>query len=432
MMILDGLLAKSDNPQKDAYFWNALSACLNSFQTMLLLLALTHFGTDEDSSIFVMAYAIGNLLLHVGKFGVRQFQVTDVNEVYSFAQYKRARLVSLAFMLVALAGYITWGGLANGYSLRKTAVIILITLFKGIEAAEDVLHGRMQQLGRLDIAAKILAIRLIVFIVGFATVFLITCDLLLTAAINVLITLVLAVALNRAVIHRFQNTAKEETKRTNELIWDCVPLCLTNVMLIYLNGAPKYAIDGLVSDSVQTGFNIVFMPAFVVALLSNFIFNPVLKKIGVLWSNREIKDLNRMVLKLALIPIAIDIVVVIAGRFLGPPILGFVYGVDVYPFTGELLVFLIASGIMALQNLFVALLTTMRKQHQLMACYAGSSLAMVFLGRMVLRKLGLLALCWVYLFVLVITLLITVCIYLNMTHKQKTQHVTPIDEEEVQ
>jgi hypothetical protein len=42
---------------------------------------------------------------------------------------------------------------------------------------------------------------------------------------------------------------------------------------MYLGNAPKYIVDGLVSDAVQTRFNIVIMPAFVASLLCSFIFN---------------------------------------------------------------------------------------------------------------------------------------------------------------
>ena len=415
--MLGHFLEKSNNPQKDAYFWNALSACLNSFQTLLLLLVLTHFGTDEDSSFFVLAYAIGNLLLQVGKFGVRQFQVTDVKETYTYAQYKTARLLSLTFMVIALAAYMFWGGLCNAYSPRKIAVVVLITLFKCIEAGEDVFLGRMQQQGRLNIAAKIFAIRLCVFIVGFAVLFVVTRDLLLTTSVNVLSTLFLAILLNRSVAHRFLGEAKKGTRKTKQLMRDCLPLCLTAVMVMYLGNAPKYIIDGLVSDEIQTGFNIVFMPAFVVALLSNFIFNPILKRLGVLWSNGEIAVLKRLVAKLILIPIGIDLVVVVVGYYLGPIVLGFVYGVDVKPYAGELLVFLIASGIMALQNLFVALLTTMRKQRQLMLCYLFASLVMITFGRDILQRFGLLTMCWVYLLILTVTLFSSMVIYLNIIRK---------------
>ena len=96
-------LSKTSNIQRSAVIWNAVSACLTSFQTMLLLMVLTHFGTSEHSSYFVMAYTAANLLMHLGKFGMRQYQVTDVREVFTFRQYVSSRVCSLAVMVVALA-----------------------------------------------------------------------------------------------------------------------------------------------------------------------------------------------------------------------------------------------------------------------------------------------------------------------------------------
>ena len=55
---------------------------------------------------------------------------------------------------------------------------------RGIEAAEDVLHGRMQQQGRLDVASRILAIRNAAFMAGFTVLYLLTKNLILACAVN--------------------------------------------------------------------------------------------------------------------------------------------------------------------------------------------------------------------------------------------------------
>ena len=54
-------LLASGNIRRSSFAWNLLSASANSFQTMLLLIVITRFGTDTDSAAFVMAYAAGNL-----------------------------------------------------------------------------------------------------------------------------------------------------------------------------------------------------------------------------------------------------------------------------------------------------------------------------------------------------------------------------------
>ena len=76
-------------------------------------------------------------------------------------------------------------------------MVALITFYRGVEAAEDVLHGRLQQQGRLDIAAKILAIRNAAFMLGFAAPYLLTKNLVLTCAVNAAITLILCIVLNK-------------------------------------------------------------------------------------------------------------------------------------------------------------------------------------------------------------------------------------------
>ena len=393
-------LTKTKDIGRSAFIWNLVSACLNSFQTMLLLFVLTHWGNAADSGMLVMAYAVGNLMLNIGRFGMRQYQVTDAKEKFSFREYVFSRVCSVSVMLIALVLYLVWSAAGKGYTAEKLWVVGLLCLFKGIEAAEDVLHGRMQQQGRLDVAGKILTVRFIAFIAGFTACYLLTRNLVLTVAVNAGISLVLCILLNGAVMPRFVPDRKDTDAGFRvpwKLLLQCLPLCLALVMNIYLGNAPKYVIDGIVSDEAQTCFNIVFMPALVVALLASFIFNPVLKKIGVLWTEGKKEELRKLVLKLTAVPLAIDAVVVIAGMLAGLSVLGFIYGVDVSAYGNELLVALLASGVMAMLNLYVALLTTMRKQPHILGAYTAGTVILLAFGRSVLQDSGLTALCWMYL-----------------------------------
>ena len=408
------LLFRTKEIGRSAFVWNLVSACLNSFQTMLLLFVLTHWGSSADSGMLVMAYSAGNLMLNIGRFGMRQYQVTDAGEVFSFREYVRSRMCSLALMAAAIVLYLLWGAFGKNYSPEKLWVVGLLCVFKGIEAAEDVLHGRMQQQGRLDVAGKILTIRFVVYIAGFVACYLLTRNLVLTIAVNAGISLLLCVLLNGAVMPRFIPQAGEKEwafRVPGRLLLQCLPLCLSMVMNIYLGNAPKYIIDGIVSDEAQTCFNIVFMPALVVALLSSFIFNPVLKKIGCLWVDGKIAELRKLVLKLTLIPVAIDAAVVAAGVLAGLPVLGFVYGVDVSAYMGELVVALLASGVMAMLNLYVALLTTMRKQPHILGAYTAGTVILVAFGRLVLKEKGLLPLCWMYLAVMSLVVIYCMIVY---------------------
>ncbi len=418
--------------QKRAVFWNAVASCLNSFQTMILLIVLTRFGTDADSGNFVMAYAAGNLMMHIGKFGMRQYQVTDIREKYSWPEYVRSRVFTMILMPVATGIYLLWGILGKGYTSEKALFVLLICVYKGIEAAEDVFHGRLQQQGRLDIAAKILAIRFAVFIAGFAVLYILTRNLLLTGVVNVAVTLVLCLLLNKKAASGMEKPLEEPEKEKTKgipfsLLKECFPLAVMMITFMYLGNAPKYVIDGVVSDEVQTCFNIVFMPAFVIALLANFIYNPVLKHIGELWTEGKAKELRNMAGKLALVPVALTVAAVVAGWFFGPWAFGLVYKVDVSAYRVDLVVFLIASGVIALLNLCASLLTAMRRQPHLLWSFSAASLLTFLAGKPVLQAKGLTALSLFYLAVLCAVLVYCASVILLTLNRKNVYERRKID-----
>ncbi|MBQ6514423.1 MAG: glycosyltransferase [Clostridia bacterium] len=380
-------LLASGNIRRASFVWNLLSAAMNSFQTMLLLVFITRFGTDTDSASFVMAYAAGNLLYNIGKYGVRQFQVTDSAGQYSFRDYAAARWVSLACMAVAVAAYVLSGVFFRGYTATKALVVLLICLYKGIEAAEDVFHGRMQQQGRLDVAGRILFIRIFSFVVCFAAVFVFTRNILLTAAAATCLAAVLAVVLNRSVWGTF---AEEKTagSRVKQLLRACAPLCLSMLLNMYLGNAPKYIIDGRVTDAVQTQFNIVYMPVFVLVLLGTFIYQPELKSLGEMRREKQFDGLKRKALRLTGITLGLTVAAAAGGWLLGIPVLEFIYKTPLDSLRTELLLFILCGGMIALTNLYGMILIAFRRQGTLTGVYVLSALVLFLFGRPVLSAGG--------------------------------------------
>jgi len=407
MNIFSNFLLNTNNIKKDTFIWNSISAFLNSFQTMLLLLTLTHIGTSNDSSIFVMAYSIGNLLYNFSKFGVRQFQVTDLKEKYQYSDYFNARIISTLLMIISVVIYNGYNFFYVGYSIKKVIVVTLICIYKGIEAFEDVFHGRMQQKGRLDVAGKIWSIRLFTFIFTYTIFYIFSKNIVFTTFICVLITGIQCILLNLSVLPYFIEKPVillhfiNNNKWRNILI-ECFPLFLSALLNMYLGNAPKYIIDEKVSDAVQTEFNIVFMPVFVVALLSNFVFQPSLMKIGILWQSKKIIELKKLIRKLVIVPIVADLVCTLAAGIAGIPILSTVYGIDLTDYKLILIIFMIAGGAIAIMNLFIMILTTMRKQKQLLFGYSVSSAIIYLFGSHFLINYGLLGLSISFILILIL------------------------------
>lgn len=389
--ILNSFLLNSKNVNRSAVYWNALSAMMNSFQTMLLLMVITRLGTMKDSGIFVMAYAVGNLMLNIGKFGVRQFQVTDTDEKYSFSDYLKNRRLSSLLMLILSALYVIYNLIFNGYTYEKAAVILVICIAKGIEAYEDVYHGLMQQRGRLDVAAKILSLRLFIFISGCALVFVLTKNLLLTVTVNTVFTAFLAWFLNRLTFTRLCPEINT-SKNNSGLFRECLPLCACMCLNMYIANSPKYIIDSSVNSEVQTYFNIVFMPVFVIALMANFVFQPSLKGLGEIFNSGNIGGFVKKIVFLSVAVIGICAVATVIGAFIGTFVLGYIYNVDLSDYNLLLIIFMISGGITALQNLFIIAVTVVRYQGYMIYGYIATAVLLLFFGKPILSSGGILSL----------------------------------------
>ena len=93
--MIKAFLYNTKDAQKTAYIWNTWAAMLNSFQSVLILMVISRIDPVTDAGVFTIAFAIGNLMLTIGQYGIRQFQVSDVQEKYTFREYKKSFLCSL-------------------------------------------------------------------------------------------------------------------------------------------------------------------------------------------------------------------------------------------------------------------------------------------------------------------------------------------------
>ena len=97
---LKSFFTESSNIVRDSYLWNTLSASIYALQSAIVLIVITHTNGLEDAGVFSIAYAVGSLMYYIGEYGVRKYQVSDVNEELSFTDYHSHRIVACAIMLI--------------------------------------------------------------------------------------------------------------------------------------------------------------------------------------------------------------------------------------------------------------------------------------------------------------------------------------------
>ena len=384
-MKIKEFLLSEENIERDSYIWNMAGSMLMAFQSVIMLMILTRTLGLVEAGGFTIAYANAKLFLTIGKYGMRYFQVSDVKNQFTFAEYRLSRVVTSAAMIAVSIAYTLYAAVSNGYTAEKTQVILWMCLFKVVDVIEDVYHGLYQRKNRLDVASKILTLRMILTIIVFGLGLVILRDLLLSLIIATILTTLLFILSIRWTYSGIQIGNERVEKRNILLLLKvCFPLFAGSFLSFYIGNAPKYAIDARLTDELQACYGFIAMPVFVIGLLNNFIFNPMLFHISVLWNEKKVKAFVLKTIFQTGVVVLITIVCIVGAWLIGIPVLSWLYNTDLAPYKAELLILLLGGGFLGLSGLLNAVITVIRYQKSLMWGYAIMAvLAYIFSDRIV-------------------------------------------------
>lgn len=362
---MEQFFTKSKNIDRDSYLWNMIGSVLQAFQSVVFLMILTRTVGLVQAGIFTIAYANANLFLNIGKYGMRYYQVSDVKEQYSFKEYAYSRKITVAAMIVVSFAYTGYAAAVNGYSSEKIWIIVWMCLYKAADAIEDVFCGKYQQKGRLDVASKVLVIRTGIAVLVYAIGIVLLQNQLYALVIATIISYALLAWFLYYTEKIFNGNGNKETMRIGQvmrLLKSCFPLFIGFFLSFYIGNAPKYAIDSQLSDEVQACYGFIAMPVFVIGMLNNFIFNPLLHRMAILWEERNISEFRRQIILQICAIALITIVCIIGAWIVGIPVLSWMYHTNLAEYKAELLILLAGGGFLGLSGLLNAMITIVRFQ----------------------------------------------------------------------
>ena len=410
------------NVDRSSYIWNTVAGLAIAMQSAIVLMVMTRTNGLNDAGIFSIAYAIAGLMLFLGEFGVRKYQVSDVNEDHSFADYYTFRIITCLAMIIAGLLYACYGLLFCHYTMNKFIVVMLVLFIKVIDTFADVFYGRFQQKGRLDVAAKTTSFRVILGMISCIIMLIFTHNLILSLIVWFLVTLV-AMFLSTFVVSPDFCTIEVQFNysQLKAIFIACFPLFLGTFLLLYVGNAPKYAIDACMDDIAQAKFNFIFMPVFVIEMLANFIFNPVLVKLAESWDNCDFRQFKKMVIRQIWVITGITVFTTGVSYFIGCPILSILFGTDLNPERDELCILLIGGGMLALVNFFTVVVTVIRRQSRLSIGYIATAVLAWLFSRYFVAHYGIMGAAILYTFLMTILALAFAIIMIVSIKKDKAK-----------
>lgn len=373
---------------KKAFLWNMIGSVCYSASSFIYLMVVTRICGTKLAGFYSLSYATAQLLLQVARYGVRTYQATDLKQKFLFKEYKIFRIFTCVLMMLigAFYSFLSFSG-------EYIMISCFIILMKMIDAVEDVYHGNFQQKYHVELMGKMLAARNLYSTLFFILSLLISKNLYTACSLTALTSFVFCLGINswfsRKKVGNLENSAaKVKMGHIWELLKICTPLFIGTFLSLLLYNVPKYAMASVMSDEYQTYYSILFMPSFVISLLCEFLFKPVITTIAELWWKNDMKKFSLYVLRIVgIIPICC-VAVIVAGHLLGRTLLEIIYGVDLSSYKLHFIVLLIGGGISAEVYMLYNILIAIRKGGCLLPVYCITAALTILAARPMVKAWG--------------------------------------------
>ncbi|WP_419041572.1 lipopolysaccharide biosynthesis protein, partial [Holdemanella porci] len=131
----------------------------------------------------------------------------------------------------------------------------------------------------------------------------------------------------------------------------------------------KNAIELNFNSSLQTYYNIIFMPSSIVNMFCMFVFVPLYTNIATVWHKGTMKVFLSLVLKLMLVCLGLSVLILAGSYLLGIPFLQIVYGVDLSGYKTAFIILMCAGCMTSFNSIMIYIFTVIRKQKLILFVY---------------------------------------------------------------
>lgn len=409
---------------KEIFVWNILGSMANSVLSVITLMLITRMLNSGETDIFSLAWSISQMMATIATFQIRTYQATDVKEYFKFNQYLLFRVLCVIIMIVSSIGYI----LIKQFDLYKAIIVLIICLFRAVDALADVYEGYFQQKERLDLAGKAVTYRIVIAIALFAISLLLFRNLLISSLVLLFSYISCFFIFNIRYLVRVKCFKLEKDwERNFKWIWKLIregaPIFINAFLMTSITNAPRIKIDSAISsgqlvDGMQTVFNILFMPASVLTL-AYIVFRPLLTKMAIAWTDGRKKDFLKIIGMIFLCLVIMAIFLLGGSALLGIPFLSILYGLNLEKYKMELLVIILGGCFCTFSYVLDNALIVIRKQYLLVCSYVVSWVYVQFTVSALVDEWNLMGAALAYAASMIVFFIVTLLIFIICLKKEK-------------
>lgn len=373
-----------NNQGRKNFIWNFIGITFNTFNSFIFSIIVNRINGIEIAGMFAYGYAIACLLWIVSIYFNRVYQVSSNIKDNVFIKHRYITCAAMFLLSIIVA-------ILSTNNVLKLSIIILLCLFRNLEAVSDIYYGIYQKSDRLDYVGKSMFIKAIIGVLTLTIIDYITKNIVL-GIIGLLIVNTIGTIVDKINCNRYLYTDKEENNEKENIKFifkDALPIFLFSFLSILLLNMQKYVIGFCSTEEVQDIFNIIIMPATFMSLCGQYLSIPFMKLLNESYNDKKYDEFNKINVKIMIILLIIGIIVTAAMYILGIRVLEIIYNIPLKDYTSGICAIVVVSVFYALTAILSTSLTIMKKNNQQLIIYIITTLLSALLSFIFINKFGI-------------------------------------------
>ena len=320
--------------------WNAGGNILYLVAQWIVTVMVTRISGFEDAGVLSVAMSVSATIQTIALFGVRNFQVSDVNNEYKDSTYFNLRNITCLSSLIICIVF----SIAASYSLTQIVAILFYMIFRIAESYTDVLSGIAQKNNRLDIAGKSLAIKGVLVIVSFFGGYYLFGTLNAGLGAMALTSCLSTVLYDYIAVRAFARFSLIDSfKSSMSLAKKVYPLCIYMFLFATLTSVPKIILEFMTDKELLGAYSSIFAPALLIQAATGYIYNPFATVFARDFQKNNFSRVKSTVIKIILAMIGLSVLILVAVHFLGDFLFSLVFGEQILQFSYLIIPVIIAT-----------------------------------------------------------------------------------------
>lgn len=343
---------------KQNMLYNTIGTIIYLGCQWLITILVVRLGNFEMAGNLSIAISLSNTFTTIATYGMKNYQVSDMNNIYSSSEYVSSRIITCTFSILSSIVFLV---LNSHYTLAQIGIIFSYIIYRMVESFVDIFQGIQQKALRMDYVGISLTLRGLSTILGFTIGLYFFQNLVIAICFMIILTTIVALLYDFRISLHLDTFKLVLNSNLFHLLKECFPLMITLFLTTSIVTIPRYFLEKLQGSTIAGYYGSVATPTVIVQSLCITIYSPLVPLLARTYTDSKKSDYLKTMTKAVFAMIAISILFCVAAILLGDWGLHLLFGEEILPYTYLLTPTIVTTIMMAFLYYFTMILTISRR-----------------------------------------------------------------------